>query len=172
MNDRRASVVICGLGGQGVLFLTRLLGEAAIREGRPVLTSETHGMAQRGGAVYSHVKLGPFDSPLVRLGCADAAIALDASRRKAAETFLKPGGALFVNGPADLSDRAVCDAASAATGMGFLRGLNLVLLGFARKRSPDLFPAAEALLEALRELSKPDAAERNRQAFVLGESLA
>ncbi len=172
MRDRRACLVLCGLGGQGVLFLTRILGEAAILEGREVLTSETHGMAQRGGAVYSHVKLGDHDSPLVRIGRADAAIALDASRRPAAQAFLSPDGLLFVNGRTEASDRAVCDADAAAARLGFPRGSNLVLLGFARRRAPELFPGADALLEALRRTSSPEAFERNRKAFLSGESLA
>lgn len=172
MTDRGTQLVLCGLGGQGVLFLTRLLGEAALLEGRDVLTSETHGMAQRGGAVYSHVKIGGFDSPQVRLGHAHAALALDPSRRPAAEAFLAPGGVLFVNAPADAGDRAVCDAAAAADALRFPRGLNLVLLGFARRRAPELFPAPDAIVEALRGLSNPEAFARNRQALLQGESLA
>lgn len=172
MNDRRSSLVICGLGGQGVLFLTKLLGEAALLEGRPVLTCETHGMAQRGGAVYSHVKIGDFDSPQVRRGRADAAIALDASRRGAAQIFAGPAGKLFVNGPANPADPAVCDAAGVAAAMGFPRGLNLVLLGFASKRAPHLFPAPDALVEAIRRLSSPETFERNRQAFLTGAARA
>ena len=62
----RQQVIISGVGGQGVLFVTRLLAEAAINKGLPVFTSETHGMAQRGGTVLSHFKVGDFSSPLIR----------------------------------------------------------------------------------------------------------
>jgi indolepyruvate ferredoxin oxidoreductase beta subunit len=48
-------IIISGVGGQGVLFVTRLLAEAAIKKGLAVFTSETHGMAQRGGTVLSHL---------------------------------------------------------------------------------------------------------------------
>ena len=64
----KQQIVISGVGGQGVLFVTRLLAEAAIARGLPVLTSETHGMAQRGGSVVSHLKVGDFSSPLIRSG--------------------------------------------------------------------------------------------------------
>ncbi|MCX5883025.1 MAG: 2-oxoacid:acceptor oxidoreductase family protein, partial [Deltaproteobacteria bacterium] len=50
----KQQIIISGVGGQGVLFVTRLLAEAAMMKGYPVLTSETHGMAQRGGTVVSH----------------------------------------------------------------------------------------------------------------------
>jgi len=62
----RQQILISGVGGQGVLFVTGLLAEAAINKGLPVFTSETHGMAQRGGTVMSHFKVGDFSSPLIQ----------------------------------------------------------------------------------------------------------
>jgi indolepyruvate ferredoxin oxidoreductase beta subunit len=53
-------IIISGVGGQGVLFVTRLLAEAAIQKGMPVVTSETHGMAQRGGDGHFPFKSGRF----------------------------------------------------------------------------------------------------------------
>ncbi|MGD2016130.1 MAG: 2-oxoacid:acceptor oxidoreductase family protein, partial [Desulfobacterales bacterium] len=64
-------LIISGVGGQGVLFVTRLLAEAAILRGLAVFTSETHGMAQRGGTVLSHLKVGEHTSPLIRPAQAD-----------------------------------------------------------------------------------------------------
>ena len=55
-NSIRQQIVISGVGGQGVLFVTRLLAEAAILKGFSVFTSETHGMAQRGGTVSADLK--------------------------------------------------------------------------------------------------------------------
>jgi len=69
-------IIISGVGGQGVLFVTRLLAEAAIQKGMPVVTSETHGMAQRGGTVISHLKVGDFSSVLIRSRQADGLLAL------------------------------------------------------------------------------------------------
>ena len=50
-------IILAGLGGQGVIFATRLIAQAAVRLGWPVVGSETHGMSQRGGSVLSHLKL-------------------------------------------------------------------------------------------------------------------
>lgn len=94
----KQQLIISGLGGQGVLFVTRLLAEAAIAKGLPVLTSETHGMAQRGGTVVSHLKVGGFASPLVRPLQADGLLALKAETVIAHRIFLKPGAWTVVNG--------------------------------------------------------------------------
>lgn len=169
---RDVQLVICGLGGQGTIFLTRLLAEAAMLEGREVLTAETHGMAQRGGAVQSHVKIGEFSGSTVRRGRADAALVLDAGRVEAGQAFLRPQGACFVNAEGALPLLRSCDATAAATQRGLPRGANLVLFGFARASEPDLFPARAALLEALDRLSPKGLGEHNRMAFEAGEALS
>ncbi|RLB26959.1 MAG: indolepyruvate oxidoreductase, partial [Deltaproteobacteria bacterium] len=61
------NIVLCGLGGQGILFMTRVLAQAALDRGLPVMGAETHGMAQRGGSVISHLRLGEVQSSLVRI---------------------------------------------------------------------------------------------------------
>ncbi len=128
-------LIISGVGGQGVLFVTRLLAEAAIDRGMPVLTSETHGMAQRGGVVISHLKAGPFTSPLVRPGKADLLLLLKGGNLPLHRHFLKPGGLVIVNGTglpsvADLDVRAI-DADRLALELANPQGVNLILLGFA-----------------------------------------
>jgi len=163
-------IVICGLGGQGTIFLTRLLAEAAMLEGREVLTAETHGMAQRGGAVESHVKIGDFSGSTVRRGCADAALVLDPGRAEAGQAFLRRGGAWFATAPLD--GVCSCDAAAVAEENGVPRASNLVLLGFAARAEPSLFPAREALLSAIGRLSPEGLGEPNRVAFEAGEALA
>jgi len=168
-NGRDVQIVICGLGGQGTVFLTRVLAEAAMLEGREVLTAETHGMAQRGGAVHSHVKIGAFEGSTVRRGRADAALALDASRVDAARAFLRTGGACFANAGEAVEGVRACDATAIAARENAPRGTNLVLLGYAAGREPSLFPAREALLGALERLSPPAARASNRKAFEAGE---
>jgi indolepyruvate ferredoxin oxidoreductase beta subunit len=165
-------IVICGLGGQGAIFLTRLLAEAAMLEGRPVLTAETHGMAQRGGAVQSHVKIGAFEGSTVRRGRADAALVLDETRIEPARAFLRPEGSCFANAAAAPEGVRSCDAAGEAARRGVPRGGNLVLLGFAAGEEPALFPARDALLRALDRLSPDGLREQNRMAFEAGEALA
>lgn len=154
-----SQLVVSGLGGQGIVFLSRVLAEACVVEGRNVLTAETHGMSQRGGAVDSHLKMGDYAGTIVRRGCADAVLVLDASRLDAARQFLRDGGACFV------SSEEGCDAGRIAREMDYPRGRNLVLLGHAVRARPDLFPGADALRTALKNLSPPAARENNRRAF-------
>lgn len=125
----RQQIVISGLGGQGVLFVTRLLAEAAIDAGLSVFTSETHGMAQRGGTVLSHLKIGPFASPLIRPGQADGLICLKAENIAAHGPFLHPGGWTVVNSDAD--GPGSLDADRIAGELDDARAVNLVVLGFA-----------------------------------------
>jgi indolepyruvate ferredoxin oxidoreductase beta subunit len=129
-------IVISGVGGQGVLFVTRLLAEAAIAKGLPVLSSETHGMAQRGGTVLSHLKVGDFSSPLIRPGHADLLLALKAENIAQHAAFLTPDGWIAVNAAvaADAGGgrrtRAL-DAERLARQIAAPRAVNLILLGFA-----------------------------------------
>ena len=78
-------LILVGLGGQGVVFLTRLLSKTALALGQPVMVSETHGMSQRGGSVISHLKIGGDEAPLIHRGAADALLALEAD--EAIRTF-------------------------------------------------------------------------------------
>ena len=85
-------ILISGVGGQGILFITRLMAEAAIYKGLPVLTAETHGMAQRGGIVMSHLKVGGFSSPLIRPGKADMLLLLHEENLEGHLYYLAPWG--------------------------------------------------------------------------------
>lgn len=128
-------IVISGVGGQGVLFITRLLAEAAILKGLPVFTSETHGMAQRGGTVISHLKVGDFAGPLILPGDAGGLIALKAESLDQHGGYLKPGAWATVNASAPLDHQAPisihrCDADHLARKMDNPRSLNLIMLGF------------------------------------------
>ena len=90
-------IVISGVGGQGVLFITGLLATACMDKGAHVLTSETHGMAQRGGTVISHLKIGEFSSPLIRPGSADLLIVLKSENLIQHQGFLKSHAMAVVN---------------------------------------------------------------------------
>ncbi|MEJ2154322.1 MAG: 2-oxoacid:acceptor oxidoreductase family protein [Desulfobacteraceae bacterium] len=137
MNDEQQyQIVISGVGGQGVLFVTRLLAEAAIGKGLPVFTSETHGMAQRGGTVISHLKVGRFTSPLIMPGAADGLIALKAEGIAMHGGYLKSGAWAAVNSPVAPDVRNAirircCDADRLAKESDNPRALNLIMLGFA-----------------------------------------
>ncbi|MCU0593455.1 MAG: 2-oxoacid:acceptor oxidoreductase family protein [Desulfobacterales bacterium] len=132
----RQQLLISGVGGQGVLFVTRLLAEAAIAKGLPVFTCETHGMAQRGGTVVSHLKVGDYHSPLVRAGQADGLLVLKSENLAQHGAFMKSGGWAVVNaGPEETCDvRGTVFAIEAdrlAQATGNVKSLNLVVLGYA-----------------------------------------
>src|SRR3990170_8827251 len=95
-------LVIAGVGGQGVVFVTRLLTQAAVILRRPVMASETHGMSQRGGSVLSHLKVGGNLAPLIQRGTADALLALDPEEAVRNLVFVRRGGTVFVNTEEDL----------------------------------------------------------------------
>lgn len=168
---RPSQVVIFGLGGQGILFVTKLLAEAAVVEGREVIVSETHGMSQRGGAVESHVKIGGYEGPLVRRGKADATVAVDAVRLEDAKAFLRKGGRCFVNAGSAEGARAL-DAMAIAQELNAPRAANIAMLGFASAAAPELFPRRESILAALERISPPKAIEANRRAFLKGTERA
>jgi indolepyruvate ferredoxin oxidoreductase beta subunit len=133
--NARQQILVSGVGGQGVLFIARLLAEAAIGRGLRVLTSETHGMAQRGGIVVSHLKVGDFPSPLIRTGQADGLVALREENLSVHHGFLASSGWAVVNsGSAPGEGRAIpvhaVDADGIARKAGNPQGANLVLLGF------------------------------------------
>jgi indolepyruvate ferredoxin oxidoreductase beta subunit len=129
-------IIISGVGGQGVLFVTRLLAEAAITKGLAVFTSETHGMAQRGGTVLSHLKVGDYSSPLIRPAQADGLLALKAENLTQHGAFLKEGGWVIANGANDAKNDSsmpldAVDADTLAQKIGNPKAVNLIVLGFA-----------------------------------------
>ena len=93
----KQQIIVSGLGGQGALTVTRLLAEAAAALGLEVITSETHGMAQRGGTVISMVKVGPFRGPLIPAGAADVGLFLAEKNLGVHRGYLGPAAQIFVN---------------------------------------------------------------------------
>lgn len=176
--------VICGLGGQGALFLSRVLARAGRLAGAPVLVGETHGMSQRGGSVAAFVKIGDFASSLVRRGAADVVLCLEPSQAAAGIGYLAPGAAICVNAPSPdaLSDDVrhfaqrrglpvhCVDALRLAQSAGTARGFNVALLGFASAAAEAALPAAACLEAAVTELAPPNARALNAQLFAAGRA--
>jgi len=174
------NVVLCGVGGQGTVLASKLIATAAMERGIPVKTAETIGMAQRGGSVFSHVRVGDgAASPLVGRGKADVIVAFEPAEAVRQLPFLKDGGTVVVSnrpvvpvssmtgGPAydldaimaylraqDASGRvgilSVVDADRAALELGSAKCLNVVLLG-AATRSGALGLSSEDVRSAIRE---------------------
>lgn len=92
------NVLLCGVGGQGTVLASKLIGLAAMERGENVRTAETIGMAQRGGCVVSHVRTGEtIHSPLIPMGEADVLIAFEPGEAVRCLPYLKPDGVIIVN---------------------------------------------------------------------------
>jgi indolepyruvate ferredoxin oxidoreductase beta subunit len=159
-------IIVSGVGGQGILFVTRVLAEVALGMGSSVLSSETHGMAQRGGTVISHLKVGTFHSPLIRCGRADMMLALKEENVPLHRHFLRSAGLIFVNSSVGDTPGAV-DAAAAARELGSPLAANLVLLGFALA-SGALFCDAEAVGRVLAGILQGSRLELSLKALEAG----
>jgi len=136
--------VLSGLGGQGILFMTKLLARSAVSKGHKIMVAETHGMAQRGGSVVSHLRIGNAAGSLVRAGSAHTLLALDENEAYRNIAFVARGGRLYVNAPSNVALReevrpylnkmeADCrffPASDLAMELGAPRSANLALLGF------------------------------------------
>ena len=177
----KRQLILAGIGGQGVLFASRVFSELGLKLGLNVLGSETHGMSQRGGSVLAHLKLGDFHSPLIRTGAADILYSFAEEETYRSLKFLKDGGVCFVNlkdpghfNPAVLSHlkkkkiafRAF-DAVGKASGIGFVRSANIVLIGYSV--GTGLVPFVyDDLKSALETVSRPENLEMNLEAFDIG----
>lgn len=174
-------VVLAGIGGQGVLFASRVFSEIGLRLGLQVLGSETHGMSQRGGSVLSHLKLGEFHSPLIRTGTADILYSFAEEETYRSLRFLKSGGVCFVNlkdpnrfDPGILShlkEKDIvfksCDAGRVAVEIGFPRSANIVLIGYSVGTGlvPFMYDDVKSALESV---SRKNNRDMNIEAFEIG----
>ena len=192
---RGTNIILAGVGGQGAVLASKLLARAAMGRGLPVKTAETIGMAQRGGSVFSHVRLGEgAASPLIGRGRADAIVAFEPAEAVRQLPFLRQGGMVVTSdapvvpasaatgGPAYdlpaimsyLRDRVgekslvVVDAAAAEAELGTARVLNVVLLG-AAARAGALGPVtADDLEAAVRATVSPRFLDLDLRAIQLG----
>ena len=145
---KNTNIIIVGVGGQGILLTSRILGCLALEMGEQVKVSEVHGMSQRGGSVITHVRIGQdICSPLIDPGEADFVISFEKLEALRAEHFLRPGGILISNSQeilpmpvimgaaaypreAPRTENAVLlDALALAAAAGSERAVNIVLLG-------------------------------------------
>ena len=174
--------VIAGIGGQGVVFATKILSRAALLRGEAVIASENHGMSQRGGSVMAHVKIGQASAPLVRRGAADVLVAFDLTEALRSLTYVRPGGSVYFNGRSALDPSVsrrlaelgvqvhAVDADSRARELGVPAAANLVVLGLAAAH-PDFGLSAADLEAAVRELGPARAVEGNLRALQAGAEM-
>ena len=134
--------LICGVGGQGVVLASKLIAFAAMRKGLSVRTTDTIGMAQRGGSVMSHVRMsdGAIHSPLVPHGTADLVLGFEPAETVRALPWLRPGGVLVV------TKQAVQPVTATLSGGGYDAG---AMLAYLQANVPHLYVVdGEALCAA------------------------
>ena len=185
------NIMIVGVGGQGSLLASKLMGNLLLREGYDVKVSEVHGMSQRGGSVVTYVKYGEkVYSPIVDKGEADYIIAFECLEAARWLEYLKPGGKIVMNTqeilpmpvitgaveyPSSIvekikasgADVTAVDALALATQAGSSKAVNIVLMGVLSTMLD--FP--ETLwMEELRSAVPARFVEMNEKAFSLGKS--
>ncbi|HII06443.1 MAG TPA: indolepyruvate oxidoreductase subunit beta [Methanotrichaceae archaeon] len=191
MRTSECDVVVVGVGGQGVILISEIIGRAAMLAGLSVRGVETHGMAQRGGSVINHIRVGCNYSAMISPGSADVLIAMEPAEALRYAHYLSSEGVALVNtkpvlpvtvttGQASYppmeeilapirnacSEVRAMDATGLATKAGSPQATNVVMLGALSKH----LPIEEAtLMEALSETVPAKFLEINRKAFELGK---
>lgn len=180
--------MIVGVGGQGTLLASRILGNAVISEGYDVKVSEVHGMSQRGGSVVTYVKYGDkVFSPIIDRGEADMILAFEKLEAARALPYLKECGTVILNdreiapmpvitGAAEYPDGLVADIASKAKVIaidalslsleaGSAKAVNVVLIGVLA-RSSDI--SKEVWIQTIKDTVPAKFLDLNLKAFELG----
>ena len=183
------NIMIVGVGGQGSLLASKLLGRLLLNEGYDVKVSEVHGMSQRGGSVVTYVRYGDkVYSPIIDKGEADFIVSFEMLEAARYTEFLKPGGKIITNTqqinpmpvitgvaeyPENLEakikaagiDIVTIDALKLAEKAGSSKAVNIVLMGKLSKYF-DFTP--EEWQEAIEKSVPPKFLELNKKAFELG----
>ncbi|HBE73594.1 MAG TPA: indolepyruvate oxidoreductase subunit beta [candidate division Zixibacteria bacterium] len=186
---KTVNILICGVGGQGVLLAGDIIAEAAMACGHDAKKSEVHGMAQRGGSVVSHVRYGDkVHSPLIRQGEADVVLSFEEMETARYLDFLGKEGTVIINRqqvmpmtvatgkdeyPDDIVERiksqvpgtALCPGMELAEKAGSPKTINMVLLGALSKR---LELPTDKWLETISRRVPPKTVDMNKKAFELG----
>lgn len=180
--------MIVGVGGQGTLLTSRIIGNLLISEGYDVKVSEVHGMSQRGGSVVTYVKYGDkVSSPIIDKGEADIVLAFEMLEALRALPFVKEGGKLIANtqeiapmpviiGAAkypeniagtlsENTELVTVNAVDMALEAGNIKAVNVVLIGVMAAKT-DI--AYDKWVEALKMTVPPKFLEVNLKAFDLG----
>ncbi|MGN0518722.1 MAG: indolepyruvate oxidoreductase subunit beta [Acutalibacteraceae bacterium] len=183
------NILIVGVGGQGTLLASRLLGNNMLNSGYDVKVSEVHGMSQRGGSVVTYVRYGDeVSSPIIEKGEADLILAFEQLEAARFLPWLKKGGTMIINtqqidpmpvimGNAEypqnilesLREKNVnviaVDALSIAENAGSSKAVNVVLIGVMAK---SLGFDKEQWLQTVRDNVPAKFVELNEKAFVMG----
>ncbi len=182
------NIMIVGVGGQGTLLASRILGKTAIKEGYDVKVSEVHGMSQRGGSVITYVKYGDkVYSPIIDRGEADLILAFEMLEAMRALPYLKKGGRIIVNTqkmnpmpvitgavkyPENIEEKLsqkvnlqAVDALSLAESAGNIKAVNVVLIGLLAKSTD---ADKQVWIDVIKETVPAKLLDVNLKAFELG----
>ena len=188
------NIMVCGVGGQGVILFSDIIADLAMTAGFDVKKSEVHGMAQRGGSVTSHIRFAPkVYSPLIEEGTADVMVAFEMLEALRFAYFLRPNGRLIydthridplpvsigaVERPTDesLEERLAARVTNLIRVPAFATALKL---GNSRVQNTVMLGAISCLLDfpedayrqAITRLVKPKVVELNLKAFSEGRVL-
>jgi indolepyruvate ferredoxin oxidoreductase beta subunit len=178
---KKIQIILAGIGGQGILFSSRLLAEWGLKSGLGIMGSETHGMSQRGGSVTAQLKLGNFYSPMVREGAADILYSFEENETYKSLKFIRSGGVCFANLEEGarfdekilelLQEKKITfrayDASGTAAKIGSIMSTNIILIGYSV--GTGLVPFAHDDLKAvLASITKKAHLETNLKAFDIG----
>jgi indolepyruvate ferredoxin oxidoreductase beta subunit len=191
MKTSVCDLIVVGVGGQGVILLSHVIGKSALKAGYSVRGAETHGMAQRGGSVISHIRIGCEYGPMVPPGGADILVALEPAEALRYAHYLVKDGVVLVNthpilpvtvttgkatyppledirAPLQRISKTVktLNATELAIEAGTPQAMNVVMLGLL---APYLPLKEELLIETLTESIKPKYLAMNKRAFELGK---
>lgn len=183
------NILIVGVGGQGTLLASKLMGKVFMEQGYDVKVSEVHGMSQRGGSVVTYARYGDkVHSPLIEKGEADIILSFEQLEAARWLPFLKKGGVIITNTqninpmpvimgngeyPKNISEKIAqktdkvisVDAATLAKTAGHVKATNIVLLGVAAKY---LHLDKNIWLNAIKTNVPPKTVDTNLKAFSLG----
>ncbi len=139
------NILLCGVGGQGTVLASKLIAAAAMEKNIPVMSAETIGMAQRGGSIFSHLRMGEgLHSPMIAEGTADLILGFEPGEAVRMLPYLKKGGQVVV------SARAMIPVTSALSGFPYNGG---EMIAYLRSRTEYLFVVDTE--KACREIGSP-----------------
>lgn len=189
--SKATNIMIVGVGGQGTLLASKLLGEVLVTNGFDVKVSEVHGMSQRGGSVVTYVRYGKeVASPLIDLGEADVIVAFEQLEAARYLPYLKKGGTIItaeqcidpmpvITGATSYPENLLgklktqdiklisCDALALAEKAGSAKAVNVVLLGVLAKQLE--FPASD-WEKAIHAIVPERFREMNLKAFTMADA--
>ena len=183
------NILLCGVGGQGIVLASKLIAQAAMENSLPVMSAETIGMAQKGGSVFSHVRIGSnLSTPMIPKGGADVIIGFEPAEAVRMLPYLKKDGTVIVNSCPTKPVTAMLSASSytgkemldylkkngerltivdcerAASEIGSLKVVNMILLG-AAAATGELPISMADIKTCLAKRLKPQLLEMNYKAL-------